>query len=71
MNNPSLIIAIAFILLGLYCILGGLYDWDELLESRRARTVVVLFGRCGARVSYMIIGFLAITVGIFLLSNFS
>lgn len=66
MLNPSRILAIAIILLGTYCILGGASNWDDLLDSRRARGFVILLGRNCTRVWYVALGVLAVMGGLWL-----
>ena len=46
---------------GLFSITGGLFNWEWFMNSRKARGVVKLLGRNGARVFYCFLG-LAITI---------
>ncbi len=57
-NHPAPGTPIAWILvpIGLFTVCGALFDWSWFMGNRRARLVVALFGRGGARVFYGLIG---------------
>jgi hypothetical protein len=48
---------------GLLLLTGGIYDWDLVMNSRRARPVVYVFGRIGARIFYGILGVIFFMAG--------
>jgi hypothetical protein len=41
---------------GLFTLAGAVFDWDWYMNNHRARLVVRLIGRTGARVFYSLIG---------------
>jgi hypothetical protein len=41
---------------GLFSILGGVMNWEWFMNHRKARFVVWVFGRTGARAFYVILG---------------
>jgi hypothetical protein len=45
-----------FVAAGLFAMAGGILDWDWFMENRRARLVVGLVGRAGARLFYIVLG---------------
>ncbi|MFK7800298.1 MAG: immunity 17 family protein [Anaerolineae bacterium] len=45
-----------FMVIGLFTIAGALFDWDWFMLSRRARWLVGIFGRDGARIFYALLG---------------
>ncbi len=59
---------IAFMLImalgGIFSICGAIFNWDFFFENYKARPVVKLIGRTGARVFYVLIGLLCIFFGI-------
>jgi small neutral amino acid transporter SnatA (MarC family) len=57
------------LLIGLLLLAGGALGWSWLLRSRRARTLVSLIGRTGARIFYVIIGLLLSILGILTLAG--
>ena len=54
---------IVFILAGAYVFLGGFFNWDWFMNSRKAGWIVRIVGRQGARVFYMLVGAVLITLG--------
>jgi hypothetical protein len=59
------LILIAF---GLFSIAGALFDWDWFMEDRRARFIVKILGRSGARVFYVLLG-IAMIILAFIVRN--
>lgn len=54
---------VGFLLVGgLFSILGGWMDWDFFMENRKAKRLVALIGRKGARIFYGALG-AALVVG--------
>jgi hypothetical protein len=51
--EPLFIIAV---LMGGFCIAGGVYNWDWFMNDRKAALFVTLLGRDGARVLYIFLG---------------
>lgn len=60
MNPIGLVLAAA----GIFSICGAYFDWDWFIESRKARLMVSLFGRNGARVFYGLLGTLITLMGL-------
>ena len=51
----NLLMALFFILAGIFTMSGGLFNWNWFMLSRRARLIVRIFGRGGARIFYVAI----------------
>lgn len=51
-----------FVIAGLITIAGSILNWDWFFESRKVRIINSLFGRTAARVFYIIIGVIIITI---------
>ncbi len=47
---------IIFFAVGLFSIIGSVLDWNYFLEHRRARLIMRLLGRKGARIFYTLMG---------------
>lgn len=62
--------AIIILLSGLFCIVASFKDWDFFFESRKAKWVVKIFKRKGARIFYGIMGLVLMiaSVGLFIQS---
>ena len=60
--NP---IGLLFVALGVFTALAAALDWDWFMEDRKARFIVRLFGRGGARMLYALLGFGFIVLGAF------
>jgi hypothetical protein len=41
---------------GSFSIAGAYFNWDWFMNSRKARPIVAIFGRAGARIFYALIG---------------
>ena len=54
-------LALLLVLGGLFAIAGAVFNWDWFIGSRKARALVSLLGRSGARIFYCILG-LAISI---------
>ncbi len=53
MKEPlGLLLALA----GLFAIAGGVFNWEWFMSNRKARTLVRLLGRSGARIFYCLLG---------------
>lgn len=48
---------------GVFAILGAVMDWEWFMTHRRARVLVRLFGRNGARVFYGLLGTALVVLG--------
>jgi di/tricarboxylate transporter len=62
--------AIIILLSGIFCIVASLKDWDFFFENRKAKWIVKIFKRKGARIFYFIIGLVLMlsSIGLFLQS---
>jgi len=58
-----LILGLLLFFIGIFTIVGAIQDWDWFMNHRKARLWVKLFGRDGARIFYMFLGFLLIMLG--------
>lgn len=71
MNLPSLF----FLIVGLFSMAGAILDWDWFMNSRKARFMVRILTRQGARIFYSFLGLtlfilgLLGTIGVIDLSN--
>lgn len=50
---------------GVFSICGAAFDWDWFFNNYRAKPIVKLFGREGARTFYIVIGIFIIIVSLF------
>ncbi len=55
---------IIMVLGGIFSICGAVFNWDFFFENYKARPVVKLIGRNGARVFYVLLGLFVIFCGI-------
>ncbi len=62
MNYISLVVVFA----GLFAVVCAAMDFDWFMEHRKARLIVKLFTRNGARIFYVIAGLLLSAVGVLL-----
>lgn len=60
----NLLMSLFFILAGLFTLSGGLFNWNWFMLSRRARLIVRIFGRGGARVFYVVLGVAIVGLGL-------
>ncbi len=51
-------------LVGVYCLCAAFFNWNWFFENRRARGLVMVFGRNGARIFYGILGILIIVMSV-------
>ena len=49
-------LGLLLVLGGLFAIAGAVFNWEWFMSSRKARTLVRLLGRSGARISYCLLG---------------
>ncbi len=55
MGKDTLFIVL-MLLVGLFCILAAIFNWNFFFEDRKAYLFVKLFGRTGARIFYGLLG---------------
>ncbi|MBE6859523.1 MAG: hypothetical protein E7498_08865 [Ruminococcus sp.] len=60
----DIVIALIIIAGGIFSIIGAVRNRDRFMDNYKARRYVRIFGRNGARVSYVIRGVFLIIVGI-------
>jgi Immunity protein 17 len=58
------LIALLVIAAGAFTLAGSLKNWDWFFNNRRARLIVAIFGRNGARIFYGLLGGLLIVGGL-------
>ncbi len=58
------IVSVFLLISGILCILAASLDWGWFFNCRKIRPYVILFGRGGARILYLLVG-----VGIVFLSS--
>ena len=56
---------IILILIGLFTVAGGVFDWDWFIGHWKARLFVKMFGHNGARIFYIVFGLTIAGVGCF------
>ncbi len=59
-----MIAGVLLILAGLFTLAGVIQNWNWFFNSRRARFIVAIFGREGARIVYGILGIVMVVFGI-------
>ena len=55
---------------GAFAICGAIFDWDFFFNNYKARPIVALFGRNGARGFYFLLGMVIIVLGALLRREF-
>lgn len=60
---------IVFVLVGLFTVGGGVFAWDWFINSRKARFLVSLIGRTGARIFYALLGAALVVLGVLTLTG--
>jgi hypothetical protein len=62
--------AFLILLIGLFAICGGAFNWDWFMEHRKAAFITLLFGgRTGARIFYIVLGLLLVLGGFLMMSG--
>ena len=56
---------ILIFIMGVFCFFCAIMDFDGFFEHYKARFIVHIFGRAGARIFYMLFGIFIIFVGLF------
>lgn len=65
----STLIALFLLAAGVFSVLGAALNWNFLLNSRRARLFMRLFGRNGTRIVYLLLGSGLVVLGVMGLLN--
>jgi len=55
---------LVFVAIGALSMLGGIFNWDWFMNSRKARTMVKLLSRTGARIFYGVLGLALVVFGV-------
>ena len=66
MNILTLVIGL---LMGGFCLLGAILNWNWFFNARKAAMIVKIFGRNGARIFYGALGVVIIAAAIFLVAT--
>lgn len=53
-----------FVAAGAFSLLGGICDWEWFMNSRKARFIVKILSRNGARIFYTVLGIIIVVFGI-------
>ncbi len=53
------------VIIGIFCISASAQNWDWFFNNYRAKPIVKLFGRDGARIFYAILGIFLTITGLF------
>ena len=64
--NP---IGILLIAIGAFSLSGAYFDWEWFMNSRKARIIVMIFTRSGARIFYALLGVTLVTLGVLALTG--
>ncbi|MBQ8296298.1 MAG: immunity 17 family protein [Ruminococcus sp.] len=64
MDKEMIIMSVVVTLIGLFPICGAIFNWNWFFNNYKARGIVRVFGRTGARIFYALIGLLLMGVGI-------
>lgn len=67
--SENLIIGILIILSGAFSLISSLKNWDFFFNHSRARFLVRIMGRTGARIFYGLLGSALITGGLLMACN--
>lgn len=62
-DNATLLVAPLFVAIGLFCFFCAYKDYDWFMNNRKAKVLVKIFGRKGARIFYCLLGALIFSVG--------
>lgn len=60
----EILMVLIIVACGIFSICGAVFNWDWYFNNRKARGVVAIFGRTGARIFYTILGVVIIVMGI-------
>lgn len=60
----EIFLPIIIIACGIFSICGAVCDWDWFMNNYKAKPLVTIFGRNGARIFYGILGAVIIVLGI-------
>ena len=63
-ENQVLLVGIIAVLIGLYCIMAAIFNWNWFFNNRRSKGVSKAFKRTGARIFYAALGLLFAGLGI-------
>lgn len=63
----NLLVCILFILVGLFSAAASFFNWDWYFNNYRARFLVKIIGRRGARIFYMVLGLFLVGLAIAIL----
>jgi hypothetical protein len=56
-------IGLLLVAFGAFAIAGAVMDWDFFMNARKARLVVAIIGRTGARIFYGLLGTIVLIAG--------
>ena len=57
------VMALVIIACGIFSLCGAFFNWDWYFNNRKARGIVAVFGRTGARIFYAVLGIFIIALG--------
>jgi hypothetical protein len=58
--NPA---GLLFVALGIFCISASVLDWEWFMGHRKARFLIGIIGRRGARIFYSLLGTVLVVLG--------
>ena len=56
LNQGKTMSTVLLVVIGLFSMVGALFDWDFFMNHRKARFIVAMLGREGARGFYLLLG---------------
>ena len=63
-EHEVFLVGIIVILIGIYCILAAIFNWNWFFNNSRARGISKMLKRTGARIFYAVLGILFAGFGI-------
>lgn len=60
----NIAVGLIIIACGAFSICGGVFDWEWFMNNYKAKPLVAIFGRKGARIFYGILGGFIIVLGV-------
>ena len=64
--DPSGFVIVA---IGAFTLAGAIFNWDWFMNSRKARFIVKILSRSGARIFYGFLGVVFIAIGVLILTG--
>lgn len=66
-KKQVLLFGVIIIAVGIYCLCAAVFNWNWFFNNRRARGLVNIFGRSGARIFYALLGLFFAGIGTYVM----